>query len=41
MIMTLYKEVRVMAEKQQKGKKTMADMPGTPAWIKANLGKKK
>ncbi len=28
--------------KQQKGgKKTMADMPGTPAWIKANLGKKK
>lgn len=29
-------------QKEQKGgKKTMADMPGTPAWIKANLGKKK
>lgn len=28
--------------KENKGKKTMADMPGTPEWIKANLkGKKK
>lgn len=27
--------------KEKKGKKTMADMPGTPEWIKAKLGKKK
>lgn len=32
-----------MADNKQTkgGKKTMADMPGTPSWIKANLGKKK
>ena len=28
-----------MAKKE--GKKTMADMPGTPEWIKAKLGGKK